>query len=242
MTENLPPALDRVVRVASAAFAIVFALVVASAIATPVADLAVRIGLVADGGNGWQLLRTLGQFAGFLAAVGGYLVFTDQRDLLRVARPSLREVGIVVGAGVALLALQYGALFTLRQVGLSTGQNQAVVPAGDPVGYYLAMVAVSLLVVGPVEEILFRGVVQGGLRRAFDAAPAILIASALFGLVHLSGIQGTRAEQWAYVGVVVVLGCVLGVLYERTENVLVPGLAHGVYNAAIYAVLLANAL
>lgn len=242
MTEELPALLDRAVRVASAAFAVVFALVVASAIATPVADLAVRTGLVADGGNGWQLLRTLGQFAGFLVAVGGYLAITDQRDLLGIARPSLREVGIVVGAGIALLALQYGSLFVLREVGLSTGQNRAVVPAGDPVGYYAAMVVVSLLVVGPVEEVLFRGVVQGGLRRAFDALPAILLASALFGVVHLSGIQGTSAERWAYVAVVLVLGCVLGLLYERTENVLVPGLAHGVYNAAIYAVLLAQAL
>lgn len=242
MTEELPAPLDAALRVASAIFAIVFALVVASALATPFADLAVRLGLVADGGNGWQLLRTLGQFAGFLVAVAGYLVFTDQRDLLRFSRPSLREVGIVVGAGILLLGLQYSSLFALREVGLSTGQNRAVVPAGDPVGYYLAMVAVSLFVVGPVEEVLFRGVVQGGLRRAFDAPPAILLASVLFGLVHLSGIQGTAVERWAYVGVVVLLGCVLGYLYERTGNVLVPGLAHGVYNAAIYAVLLANAV
>ncbi|WP_342764958.1 hypothetical protein [Halorubrum sp. Hd13] len=34
----------------------------------------------------------------------------------------------------------------------------------------------------------------------------------------------------------------LGVLYERTENVVVPGLAHGVYNAVIYVVLLAQSL
>ncbi|RAW45111.1 CPBP family intramembrane metalloprotease [Halorubrum sp. 48-1-W] len=242
MTEELPAPVDAALRVASAVFAIVFALVVASALATPFADLAVRLGLVADGGNGWQLLRTLGQFAGFLVAVAGYLVFTDQRDLLRFSRPSLREVGIVFGAGILLLGLQYSSLFALREVGLSTGQNQAVVPAGDPVGYYLAMVAVSLFVVGPVEEVLFRGVVQGGLRRAFDAPPAILLASVLFGLVHLSGIQGTAVERWAYVAVVILLGCVLGYLYERTGNVLVPGLAHGVYNAAIYAVLLANAV
>ena len=242
MTEEPPAPLDMGVRAASAVFAIVFALVVASAIAAPLADLAVRLDLVADGGNGWQLLRTLGQFAGFLVAVAGYLVFTDQRDLLRFSRPSLRELGIVVGAGLLLLGLQYGSLFALREIGLSTGQNRAVVPAGDPVGYYLAMVAVSLFVVGPVEELLFRGVVQGGLRRALDAPPAILIASVLFGLVHLSGIQGTPVERWAYVGVVVLLGCVLGSLYERTGNVLVPGLAHGVYNAAIYVVLLAGAL
>jgi membrane protease YdiL (CAAX protease family) len=101
---------------------------------------------------------------------------------------------------------------------------------------------VSLAVVGPVEELLFRGVVQGGVRRAFDAVPAVLIASLAFGLIHLPSVSGTPVERWAYVGVVVVLGSVLGALYEWTDNVVVPGLAHGVYNAAIYVVLLAQAL
>jgi membrane protease YdiL (CAAX protease family) len=242
MTDDLSVPVDRLVRLASAVFAVVFALIVASAVTPSIAALGVRAGLVAEGGTGWRLLRTVTQFAGFLAAALGYLAFTDQQDLLRISRPTRRELGVVVAAGVGLLALQYGSLFALQQVGLSPGENQAVVPGGDPVTYYLAMIAVSLLVVGPVEEVLFRGVVQGGLRRAFGAAPAILLASALFGVVHLSGIRGSLAEQWVYVVIVVVLGCVLGLLYERTDNVAVPGLAHGAYNAGIYAVLLAGAM
>ncbi|QAU13817.1 CPBP family intramembrane metalloprotease [Halorubrum sp. BOL3-1] len=233
---------ERLFRVASALFALVFALLVASAITAPGTDLAASVGLVSEGSNGYRLVQTLLQFAGFVLAVAGYLAITDERDLARFSRPTPREAAIIVGGGIVLFGFQYGALFALDQVGLSTGQNQAVVPGGDPVTYYLAMIAVSLLVVGPVEELLFRGVVQGGIRRAFDAVPAVLIASLAFGLIHLPAVSGTTAEQWAYVGVVVVLGSVLGALYEWTDNVVVPGLVHGVYNAVTYVMLLAQAI
>ncbi len=242
MTDDLPASVRGLFRLGSAAFAVLLALVVASAVTAPISGIAVRAGLVVEDGNGWQILRTVLQFGGFLLAVLVYFVITDEWDLLRISRLSARDAALVVIAGIGLLLLQYAALIGLQSAGLGTAQNQATVPGGDPVAYYLAMVAVSVLVVGPVEELLFRGVVQGGLRRAFDAAPAILLASVLFGLIHLPGIEGSTGEQWAYVGVVVGLGCVLGVLYERTNNVLIPGLAHGIYNAAIYVVLLINSL
>ena len=240
-----PPAVgvgERLFRAASAVFAIVFALLVASAITVPGANLAVSLGLVSEGSTGYRLLRTLLQFGGFALAAVGYLAITDEWDLVRFSRPDRREAAVVLGGGALLFAFQYGALIALQQVGLSTGQNQAVVPTGDPVAYYLAMIAVSLAVVGPVEELLFRGVVQGGVRRAFNAVPAVLTASLAFGLIHLPAVSGTMAERWAYVAVVVVLGAVLGALYEWTDNVVVPGLVHGVYNAVTYVVLLSEAL
>lgn len=242
MSESLSEPANRVLRVASAAFAVFLAVFVAGAVTTPVSEFAVSLGLVGEGTTGLQVLRTLLQFAGFLVAVTGYLAITDQWELVGVSRPTPRDAGLVVAGGAVLFAFQYGALFVLGEVGLTTGQNQAVVPDGDPVTYYLVMVAVSLLVVGPVEEALFRGVVQGGLRRAFDAVPSILLASLAFGLIHLPSVSGTAGQQWAYVAVVVVLGAVLGYLYERTGNVIVPGLAHGVYNAVIYVVLLAQSV
>ena len=242
MSESPPELANRILRVLSAAFAVLLAVVVAGAVTTPVSEFAVSLGLVGAGTTGHQVLRTLLQFAGFLVAVAGYLAITDQWELVGVSRPTPRDAGLVVAGGAVLFAFQYGALFVLGEVGLTTGQNQAVVPDGDPVTYYLVMVAVSLLVVGPVEEALFRGVVQGGLRRAFDAVPSILLASLAFGLIHLPSVSGTPGQRWAYVAVVVVLGAVLGYLYERTGNVIVPGLAHGVYNAVIYVVLLVQSL
>ncbi|MFC7187293.1 CPBP family intramembrane glutamic endopeptidase [Halorubrum yunnanense] len=242
MSETPPEPVNRILRVASAVFAVILALFVASAVTAPLSQSAVSLGLVREGTTGLQVFRTLLQFAGFLVAVVGYLAITDQWGLVRAGRPTLRDAGLALAGGAVLFAFQYGALFVLGEIGLTTGQNQAVVPDGDPVTYYLVMIAVSLLVVGPVEEALFRGVVQGGIRRAFDAGPAILLASLAFGLVHLPSVSGTPGQRWAYVAVVVVLGAVLGALYERTGNVWVPGLAHGVYNGVIYVVLLAQSI
>ena len=241
MTDDLPVPVDRLVHVASAVFALVFALVLTSLITQLVTSLALRVGVVAADTNAFALLQTAVSFAGFLPGVLGYLVITDQRTLVSASWPSAREIGIIAGAAVLLYGLQIGLLFGLRSVGLGTGQNPATVAAGDPVAYYAAMVVVSILLVGPAEELLLRGVVQGGLRRSFDAAPAILIAAVMFGALHGS-VEGTVPEQIAYMGVTIVLGGVLGVLYERTENVVVPGLAHGLYNAIIFTRLLWGAL
>lgn len=241
MTEDLPLPVDRLVHAASAAFALVFALLVADLTAQLVTSAAVGVGVVAPETNAFTLVRTVASFVGFLPAVIGYLVITDQRDLVPVSLPSLREIGIIVGAAVVLYALQIGLILTLREFGFGTGRNPATTPPGDPVVYYGAMVAVSLFVVGPAEELLLRGVVQGGLRRSFGAAPAILIAALAFGALH-GNIEGTAVEQVAYMGVTVILGSILGVLYERTNNVLVPGFAHGLYNAIIFAGLLRGVL
>jgi membrane protease YdiL (CAAX protease family) len=241
MTDDLPVPVDRLVHAASAVFALVFALLVAGLIAQLATSAAVGLGVVAPETNAFTLVRTVASFVGFLPAVVAYLLITDQRGLVSVSRPSLRDAGVVVGAAVVLYALQIGLLLALREFGLGTGQNPATTPAGDPVVYYAAMIAVSLFVVGPAEELLLRGVVQGGLRRSFDAAPAIVIAALLFGVLH-GNVEGTVVEQVAYMGVTVILGAILGVLYERTDNVLVPGFAHGLYNAIIFAGLLWGAL
>ena len=225
-------------RIGSSIVVIFAALIVASIFATSLTALGVELGLFSADSTAERVTSTILQFVGFLLAAVGYLAVTNEWEILRIDTPSLQDVGLIASSAVALLALQYGLLFVLSQIGLSTGQNQATVPTGDPVVYYLALIVVSILVVGPAEEVLFRGVVQGGLRRAYSAGPAILIASALFGLVHVFAVLGTLDQQLTYAAVALMLGVGLGLLYEYTDNILVPSLAHGLYNAAIYATLL----
>ena len=241
MADDLPLPVDRLVHVASAVFALLFTLVVAGLIGELVSTLALRVGVVAEGTNEADILGTVATFGSFLPAVIGYLAITDQWDLVPVSKPTLRTAGVVPVVAVGLYGIQIGLLLLLREFGLQTGQNPATMAAGDPVAYYLAMIAVSVLVVGPAEELLFRGVIQGGLRRSFGAAPAILIASVLFGLLHF-GVGGSLIERVAYMGVTVLLGALLGLLYERTGNIVIPALAHGLYNAIIFGALLWNAL
>jgi membrane protease YdiL (CAAX protease family) len=81
---------------------------------------------------------------------------------------------------------------------------------------------VLALMAGVGEEALFRGVVQGGLTDLMGWLPALLIASALFGVVHwLTGL-------YAFLAGVVALH--LGGLYLLTGNLLVPIVVHALYD------------
>lgn len=231
---------EGLLRLAEGLLVVFAAFLVASAITAPLLDGLVSVGLLAEETAVWAATRTALQFLGFALAVVGYLAVTDNWGLIPVRVPSIRETGLIAGTAAGLVVLQYGLLYLLTLAGLSTGQNQATVPVGDPTTYFLALMVVSVLFVGPAEELLFRGVIQERLRDAWGVAPAIAVASLLFGLIHVFAVQGGPAQQLAYAGVATLLGAVLGVAYERTRNVVVPGLAHGLYNATLYAVILAT--
>ena len=107
----------------------------------------------------------------------------------------------------------------------------------NPVTLAAQLVALAL-VVGPSEELLFRGVIQTSLNRSIHAAMrwrgwrlplGTLFAAVLFGLFHLVnlGFQplATTLEQ---VAVGIALGLVIGVLYDRTGNLIGAGLFHSV--------------
>jgi CAAX protease family protein len=84
------------------------------------------------------------------------------------------------------------------------------------------------IVVGPTEELLFRGLIQTGLRASLGRW-GIVIGALAFGFFHLINLAsqplGTTALQ---VFTAFVIGLVFGVLYDRTRNLVGASLAHGV--------------
>lgn len=196
------------------------------------AGLAPSLG-VAEGTTAYQILQTVAQFVGLVAPLGLFLVAADDRDLLSWNVPDRRQTAIAAGAVVALYVGQIVLLAAFSLIDVSPSQNPAVDPTGRDASYFLTMVVVSMLVVGPAEELLVRGGIQGFLKRAWGPWPGIIGASALFGSLHYIG-SGSGAL--AYVAFSFLLGCLLGYLYERTGNLVVPMVAHGGYNAAIYAI------
>jgi len=92
----------------------------------------------------------------------------------------------------------------------------------DPAAFgWLA--AVAILAAPVFEEYLFRGLVYRGLRRSWNALPAVLASAFLFAIIHppLSVVP------------VFVLGVLAAVAFERGKRLLAPILAHAVYNAAV---------
>jgi membrane protease YdiL (CAAX protease family) len=81
--------------------------------------------------------------------------------------------------------------------------------------------AVSLLA-GVGEELLFRGVIQGGLDGVIGNVPALVVASVVFGAMH--------ALSRAYFLVATAMGFYLGWLYLATGNLLIPVVVHFLYD------------
>lgn len=210
------------------------AYLVASVLLSAMKPAVVNTGLVAAGSSNAAIVGYLLQYAGFLLVVGWYTRSVVAEPVVDWHRPNRWDIGYIVAGVVGLVAANRGITRLFSRFNVDVGTNAAITTgAGDP-GYLLAMVIISLVVVGPAEEALFRGVVQGRLRESVGVWPAILVATVLFGLSHAS-VSGGLGGIAAYVLTATVLGILLGYLYERTENIIVPTVVHGCNNAVIFA-------
>lgn len=218
------------------ALALLFGAIVGAALGAQAGtELLTAVGVPTTGTVG-QIVKTVFQFVPFAVVVALFLLAADDRKLVRVSVPDLRTLLLAGGSVVALLSLQYALLVSLSRFGLEPVTNSAIDPTTHAPAYFLAMVFVSILVVGPAEELLFRGAIQGLFRRAWGVWPAIVAAALLFSLVHYNVGVGTTAQQLLYVGITFPLGAILGYLYEYSENIVVPALTHGGYNAVLFGV------
>jgi membrane protease YdiL (CAAX protease family) len=101
------------------------------------------------------------------------------------------------------------------------------------------LVVVALLLVGPAEELLYRGVVQGLLVQPLGTGGGVVVMAGLFGAVHYPS-YGAESLADVDAGVVAgglrtgVVGALYGTLYVATGNLLVPVLTHSLYDAALF--------
>ncbi|WP_247730033.1 CPBP family intramembrane glutamic endopeptidase [Halovivax limisalsi] len=182
------------------------------------------------------LLSQAGTVLGLGFAAWAFLVWTERdRSFVDLSIPTLRDLGYVVAGTVAIVgaALAIGAL--LGATGTESAAHSTFEGASEAPEVLLVLAVASIVVVGPFEELLYRNVVQKSLYGPFSRAGAVVVASVPFALVHVSAYAGGSVGQsLVSLGMVLVLSLLLGTIYERTENLLVPALVHGCYNAAVY--------
>lgn len=163
-----------------------------------------------------------------------YVTFRSRgSELLHVQFPSKQDVAWVGGGGLLFIGVYYGLTRLVTAVGLPIAQNNVAIIASETPSVILLLVPLSILLVGPGEELLFRGIVQGVLTESFTARSAIVLASAIFAISHAGSLTGKG--QLTYMIIVFGLALVLGILYELSGNLVVPALLHGGYNAILYA-------
>ncbi|QIO22673.1 CPBP family intramembrane glutamic endopeptidase [Haloarcula sp. JP-L23] len=169
---------------------------------------------------------------------------TVPRFDISAAVPSMRDAATIVAGYLVAIggALLGSAAITLAQrvtgTELETGTNQAAQIGMENPEVLLLLIPASILVIGPGEEMLFRGVVQGRIREVFSPVPGVLIPSVIFAGLHWFALSGGSPQgNLVALGVLVVPALVFGVAYEYTDNIVVPALIHGLYNATLFTML-----
>lgn len=161
------------------------------------------------------------------------LIYLKVRDLglgfIRARIPDLRDAGIVVGGIVALFALLIVANVVLSSLGIESATNQIIEIGQQNPTVFLLLIPLSYLLIGPGEELFFRGLVQGSLMESYRPVVAILLASGLFAMPHVFSLSGQG--KIVSVSIVFLLALVLGASYVYSENIVVPSVIHGTFNA-----------
>ena len=165
-----------------------------------------------------------------------FLVWTDRDwSFVDLHLPSLRDVGYVVGGFLALYGAAVGVSALLGATGTESAGHSTFEAAEENPEILLVMVVASILVIGPFEELLYRNVIQKSLYDYFSRAGAVVVASVPFAIVHFPAYSGgTAGQSLVSLGVVLALSLILGTIYARTENLVVPALVHGLFNAVVF--------
>jgi membrane protease YdiL (CAAX protease family) len=217
-------------------------LIVAALVGTLVATVA-TVGLLGNdpGVTVTFLAATVGTELPFLLVGAAYLGYRSS------FRPSVRMPGrealpTLLGgllASLVTVAISYAVTDTvLPAIELSPGFTQYS-PLGELTGVGLVLGAVlSLLVIAPVEEFLFRGVIQGRLRAALDPVGATVLAGAAFALFHVYPVALLSPPPLVVLHMATyytVMGSIFGLVYHRTGTLVAPVVVHGAFNAVLFS-------
>ena len=142
-----------------------------------------------------------------------------RRTLLSGWKLTVLALPVTIPVSAALAAVEYRII-----------QPGALIP-GLTAPNLLFIGAIMLLFVGFGEELLYRGLLQHALVSRIGSWPAILLTSALFGLMH--SVYGRPAEL-LFAGMI---GLIYGVVYHWTDNLLVIVVLHGLLNVFLFGIL-----
>ena len=191
---------------------------------------------VAFGGTALAFVAVRRPLVGLLRDELGLDVRTPTLSL-PVSVPSLRDGAIVLGGWLLAFGLIFVAGLVVQAVGVEPGQNQVAEIGFENPEALLLLIPASFLLIGPGEELLFRGVVQGRIREAFGPVPGIALASAIFAAIHYFALTGGAGGRLVTIAILFLPSVVFGVAYELSENLVVPSLIHGAYNATLFTLL-----
>lgn len=170
-----------------------------------------------------------------MATVAGLYLLLANRNLsfIDLKLPSLRDIGWVIAGLFGVFIALLGIVGILELLGAPAAEHdliQDIVAEGNPEIVLYVLIPGSILIIGPGEELLFRNIIQKSLYDHFSRPSAVILASGIFALAHIPAYWAGAGTITAIV-VISTLSLVLGAIYAKTENIIVPVVVHGLYNA-----------
>ncbi len=190
-------------------------------------SVAVILAGLVTGGRPGTVPLTVAIGLGTLAAVAVTLA-VRVRSLAAVGLRPTTARWLLLGVGAGLLAYLLNRLVIIAYVAITGDEsNPQANLAGAAAGPGLELA--GLLLAGAVlvpfaEELLFRGIGYGALRR-YGVAVATIVSALLFGVAH--GINVVLPAA-------ILLGVINALLYERSRSIWPAAVAHGVNNATAF--------
>lgn len=205
-------------------------LALAGLLLSQLVGLAVTLFLDLDGFAGF-VSGFLGQYAGWTTVVAAFLLVTGRTGYLDVDGLSRRDVRETAVVTTVLLGI-WGVVIAIVSVFELPFTGHELSGVGSGVGELAVLIALIFLVNAPVEEALFRNVIQKRLGSALESRLALGVAALVFGLIHVpfylnGGVLGAVIP----ILLVTVAGAGFGIVYVRTQNLVAATLSHAVYNA-----------
>lgn len=181
--------------------------------------------------KGWMMiLITLLCDMVLMAGFGTWYYFRERQYPFRPnykSAFSLKNIGYIIVMGVLgqyasnLIATLTGVLIPSAMDSYEDLAQNFNLSTASPV-----LMILAVCIVGPIaEELVFRGMIFGKLRRAFSFWPAAIISGIMFGVFHMNIMQGVYAS---------VLGVLLAYVYEKTQTIFGSIFFHIVFNASSY--------
>jgi membrane protease YdiL (CAAX protease family) len=151
-------------------------------------------------------------------------------------------IGVAAGLGAVIVSsvIEYVSDTYLHTDLAKDGLATAVLPHEVS---QLALGLFTVAILAPLaEEVYFRGIVMGWVRRHWGIAWAVALSSLIFGIMHLKWFTPGGVSGLVATGELVAMGVLLAFVALRTGSLWASVLTHGVNNfcAALAAVFLAQ--
>lgn len=184
-------------------------------------------------GNGTAILSALsfGAGAGAVSGIAGRVMAASRWEMrLRHLKEEPGTSYLFLGTAAVGLVLGMNMLLQLSGAVEQSESYQAV--AESQYGAWLPLGLICYGIVAPVaEELVFRGIIYGYLRRFAEPAAAIGLSAGLFALYHGNIVQGIYAF---------VIGWVLAYSYEYFGDFRMPAAIHILANMLVYSLSIAG--